>query len=63
MNYEDLPGGQVVKISPSHAGGTGLITQEAKIPQTSQLKNQNIKHKQYCKKFNKDFKSGPYQVS
>lgn len=63
MNYEDLPGGQVVKTSPSHAGDMGLITQGAKIPQTSQLKKNNIKHKQYCKKFNKDFKSGLYQVS
>ena len=24
-------------------------------------KNQNIKQKQYCKKFNKDFKNGPHQ--
>ena len=24
-------------------------------------KNQNIKQKQYCNKFNKDFKNGPHQ--
>ena len=40
----------------------GLITGwGAKIPQASQPTNQNIKQKQYCNKFNKDFKNGPYQ--
>ena len=29
---------------------------EAKIPQASQPKNQNVKQKQYDNKFNKDFK-------
>lgn len=32
----------------------------AKIPGVSQSKNQNIKYKQYCSKFNEDiFKNGP----
>ena len=33
--------------------------QGAKIPHASRPKNQNIKQKQYCNKFNKDFKNGP----
>ena len=36
--------------------------QGAKIPHASRPKNQNIKkQKQYCNKFNKDFKNGPHQ--
>ena len=35
--------------------------QGAKIPHASWPKNQNIKQKQYCNKFNKDFKNGPHQ--
>ena len=35
--------------------------QGAKIPHASGPKNQNIKQKQYCNKFNKDFKNGPHQ--
>ena len=43
-------------------GGTGLIPgRGAKIPHASLPKNQNIKQKQYCNKFNKDFKNGPHQ--
>ena len=43
----------MVKTSPSSARSKGSITgQGAKIPHTSQLKNQNIKQKQYCNKFN-----------
>ena len=35
----------------------GLISgQGAKIPHAPRPENQNIKQKQYCKKFNKDFK-------
>ena len=48
----------MVETLPSNAGGAGSISgQEAKIPQTSQPKNQNIKQKQNCNKFNKDFKN------
>ena len=32
-----------------------------KIPPASWPKNRNIKQKQYCDEFNKDFKNGPYQ--
>ena len=56
-NFRDFPGGTVVKTAPSIAGGAGSIPgQGAKIPHASGLKNQNIKQKQYCNKFNKDFK-------
>ena len=52
----------MVKTSPSNAGGAGLIPGwGAKIPHASQPENQNIKQKQYCNKFNKDFKNGPHQ--
>ena len=33
----------------------------AKIPHASWPKNQNIKQKQYCNKFNKNFKNGPHK--
>ena len=51
----------MVKTSPFSAAGAGLIpNQGAKIPHASQSKNQNIKQKQYCNKFSKDFKNGPH---
>jgi len=47
----------VVKTLLSNAGDVGSIPdQEAKIPNTSQSKIQNIIQKQYCNIFNKDFK-------
>ena len=59
--YRDFPGGPVVKTSPSNAGVAGSIPGwGAKIPHASGPKNQNIKQKQYCNKFNKGFKSGPH---
>ena len=52
----DFPGGPVIKSLPSNAGGAGSIPgRGAKISLASGPKNQNIKHKQYCNKFNKDF--------
>ena len=57
-----FPGGPMVKTSPASAGGAGSIPgQGVKIPQASWPKNQNIKHKQCCDKFNKDFKTGPFK--
>ena len=45
------------KTSPSKAGGLGLIPgQGTDIPHALRPKNQNIKQKQYCNRFNKDFK-------
>ena len=47
----------MVKTSLSNAGVSGSIPgQKARIPQASQPKKQNIKQKQFCNKFNKDFK-------
>ena len=58
----DFPGGPVVRASPSNAGGVGSIPgRGAKISHALQPKNQNIKQKQYCNKFSKDFKNGPHQ--
>ena len=58
----DFPGGPVVKTLSSNAGGVGSISgQGTKIPHASQPKNQNIKQKEYCNKFNEDFKNGPHK--
>ena len=58
----DFPGGPVVETSSSKAVDVGLILgQGANIPHVSGPKNQHIKQKQYCNKFNKDFKNGPHQ--
>ena len=44
----------MVKTLPSNAGGVGLISGwGAKIPHALGPKNQSIKQKQYCNKFNK----------
>ena len=52
----------MVKTSPSNAESIGSMPgQGAKIPHASGPKNQNINQKQYCNKFNKDFKNGPHQ--
>ena len=52
----------MVKTSPSNAGGVGSISgQGAKIPHALWPKNKNIKQKQCCNKFNKDFKNGPHR--
>ena len=52
----------MVKTSLCKAGGAGLIPgRGAKIPHASRPKDRNIKQKQYCNKFNKDFKNGPHQ--
>ena len=52
----------MVKTLPSNAGGVGSIPgRGAQTPHASRPKNQNIKQKQYCNKFNKDFKNGPHQ--
>ena len=46
----------MAETSPSNAGGAGSIPhQGAGIPHALQ-KKQNIKQKQYCKKFNKEVK-------
>ena len=46
----------MVKTLPSNAGCVGSIPgRGSKIPHALSSKNQSIKQKQYCKKFNKDF--------
>ena len=58
-NSEDFPCGLVVKTSPSNAGDSSSIPgQRARIPHA---KNKNVKQKQYCIKFSKEFKNGPQQ--
>ena len=60
----DFPGGPVVKTSPSNVEGMGSIPgQGAKIPCASQpqTRTEHKQQKQYCNKFNKDFKNGPHQ--
>ena len=56
---EDFPGGPVVKILPPNAGSSP--GQGAKITHASWPKNQNVKLKQQCNKFNRDFKNGLHQ--
>ena len=52
----DFPGSPVVKTLPYNAEGVGSMPgQGVKIPHASEPKNQNIKQKQNCSKFNKDF--------
>ena len=59
---KELPGGPVVKTSPSNAGGVGSICgRRDKFPHTSRPKNQNTKQKKYCNTYNKEFKNGPHQ--
>ena len=60
--HRDFPDGPMVKTSPSSARGVNLIPGlGAKIPYAlwpKKKKTQNIKQKQYCNRFNKDFKNG-----
>ena len=60
---QNVPGGPVIETSPSNAEGMGSIPDGgAKILYASgPKKKQNIKQKQYCNKFNNDFKNGPHQ--
>ena len=61
----NLPGGPVVNTSSSKARGVGSIPGWGdKIPgwgARSWSNEPDIKQKQYCNKFNKDFKNGPHQ--
>ena len=67
-----VPGGLVVKISPSNARNVGSIPgQGAEIPHAAPPKRSKHKNnpkkskhknkKQYCNTFNKDFKNDPHQ--
>ena len=49
------------KVSPSRAGSVGSTPGwRAQIPHASWPKDQNIKQKQYCNKFNENFKNGSH---
>ena len=53
----DFPGGPVVKTSPSNVGvRVWSLVGELRSHMPRGQKNQNIKQKQYCNKFNKDLK-------
>ena len=57
VSQRDFSGGLVVESSPSSAGGVSSMPgQEARIPHASGPKKPNMKQKQHCNKFNKDFK-------
>ena len=59
--FRDFPGGPRVKTLPSNAGGGGSIPiRELRCHMPPGWKKQNIKQKQYCNKFNKDFRKGPH---
>ena len=53
-----FPGGPEGKTLSSNAGGEGLIPGwRAKLSHALEPKNQDIRQKEYCNKFNKDFKN------
>ena len=57
-----LPNSPVVEAPPCTAAGANSIPgQGVKIPHALWPKSQNMKEKQYCNKFNKDFFNGPNQ--
>ena len=61
MNFGDFSGGPFVKTLPLSAGGACSIPgQGTKFLHASWPKNQNVKQKQYCNKFNKGYKNGPH---
>ena len=54
----DFPGCPVVKNSPSNTRGAGSVPSwKVEIPHALWPKCQDIEEKQYCNKFNKDFKN------
>ena len=56
-----FPGAPMIKTLPSNTGGGGSTPdQRTKFPHVWGQKKKDIKQKQYCKKFNKDFKNGTH---
>ena len=51
----------MVETSSSNAGAGSLIPDPGLRSHMPWGQNQNVKQKQYCNTFNKDFKDGPYQ--
>ena len=65
INYKrylrDFPGDPGVKASPFNSGvQVQSLFRELRSYMTHSQKNKQIKHKQYCNKFNKGFKNGPH---
>ena len=61
-NHWDIPDRPVIAISLSRARGVISISGlGARIPPASQPEDWNIKQKQHCNKFNKNFKNCPHQ--
>ena len=55
IEMREFSSGPVVKTSPSNAGDVGSIpVQETKVPRALGPKNQNIRQKQHCNKYNED---------
>ena len=62
FNSRDFPDSPVIKTSPFNAEDMGSIPDRGtKIPHALRPKNQNIRQKQYCNKFNEDFKNSSHQ--
>ena len=66
INYKrylrDFPGDPGVKASPFNSGvQVQSLFRELRSYMTHSQKNKKIKHKQYCNKFNKDFKNGHFK--
>ena len=60
----DFPGNPVVKTLLSNAGAQiRSLAGKLRSHMPRGLKKQNIKQKQYCNKFNKDFEDGPHQTN
>jgi hypothetical protein len=57
VEERDFTGGPVVNISLSNAGDMSSIPGWG-VPHPSWSKTQNIKQKQHCNKFSKDFRNG-----
>ena len=58
-DFADSP---IVGTLPCSSGDAGLFPDwKAKISRASGPKKQNIKQKQYCNKFSKDFYNGPHR--
>ena len=60
-----VPGGPVVKTSPSNVGAMlqsvlQSLIREQRLYMPPGQKKRNIKERQHCNKFNNDFKNGPY---
>ena len=56
-NNRDFPGSPVAEASPSNEG-VWVQSLVAKISHATWSINQTVKQKQYCNKFNSDFKNG-----